>query len=81
MPFHFHEKKVCFLRIRRREDCLKYNEKNIKIEWSSVNLSIAITGKKDFEDASVSIVFSVFSSKHDASFSAWCKFIYLFHGF
>lgn len=61
MLFHFHEKKVCFLRIRGREDCLEYDEKSIKIEWSSVDPGIAKTGKKEFKDISVvSTVFSVF---------------------
>ena len=61
MLFHFHEKKVCFLRIRGREDCVEYDKKNIKTEWPSVDPGIAKTGRKEFKDISVvSTVFSVF---------------------
>lgn len=38
-----------------------------------------MTGRKDFEEVlNVSIVFIVFSSKHDACFSAQDKLMYLF---
>ena len=40
---------------------MEYDEKSIKIEWSSVDPGIAKTGKKEFKDISVvSTVFSVF---------------------
>lgn len=51
-------------------------EKAINIELLLVNLGSAMTGRKNFEE--VSNVSRIFSSKHDACFSAWCKLIYIF---
>ena len=65
MLFHFHEKKVCFLRIRGREDCLEYDEKSIKIEWSSVDPGIAKTGKKEFKEYTRPI-FTVFVTSYES---------------